>query len=284
MFGTSLALCAVGTVILYFLIKRFNWEPKINKDVSKRSLFNFKHVKEAIMVTFRRRKGPNRMFALLVITIFLFQMAPMFGEITISYLYVQKRYGWEVAEYSKYGTVTAITSLIGQAVLIPLLNLLKIRESTILLFVLLSTLTRHIIKGFAAYGWMYYLAAMVDIIGGYASSMTRAMLALCIPQEELGKIFSFLAFIDGILPFAVAELYAKMWILTEDSSVPGTVFFVSAGSTAIAVLLTITINILLKGRKMTDLTQYFETKDQKETQNENIIPGYGVTVSGFSSL
>ena len=55
---------------------------------------------------------------------------------------------------------------------------------------------------------------MIDIIGGYASSITRAMLSLCVPKEELGKIFSFLAFIDGLLPFAVSEIYAKIWMVS----------------------------------------------------------------------
>ena len=55
--------------------------------------------------------------------------------------------------------------------------------------------------------------AMIDILGGYASSITRAMLSFCVPKEELGKIYSVLSFIDGILPFAVSEVYAQIWIV-----------------------------------------------------------------------
>ena len=57
--------------------------------------------------------------------------------------------------------------------------------------------------------------AIIDILGGYSSSITRAMLSLCVPKEELGKIFSFLAFIDGLLPFAVSEIYASIWIVSS---------------------------------------------------------------------
>ena len=63
--------------------------------------------------------------------------------------------------------------------------------------------------------YIYLLGACIDVIGGYATSMTRAMLALCVPLEELGKIYSFLAFIDGLLPFGVSEVYAKIWIVSE---------------------------------------------------------------------
>ena len=55
---------------------------------------------------------------------------------------------------------------------------------------------------------------MIDILGGYASSITRAMLSFCVPKEELGKIYSVLSFIDGILPFAVSEVYARIWIVS----------------------------------------------------------------------
>jgi hypothetical protein len=41
------------------------------------------------------------------------------------------------------------------------------------------------------------------------------MLSLCVPKEELGKIYSFLSFIDGILPFAVSEVYAKIWTVSS---------------------------------------------------------------------
>ena len=76
-------------------------------------MFHWRHAWEAIQVTFRKRKGPNRMFALLTITIFFFQVMPYFGEGAVAYLYVQKRYDWGISEYSTYSTITSIASLIG---------------------------------------------------------------------------------------------------------------------------------------------------------------------------
>ena len=46
---------------------------------------------------------------------------------------------------------------LGQSILIPLLNLLKVREPVILFLVMLSVFTRHIVKGLASESWMYYL-------------------------------------------------------------------------------------------------------------------------------
>ena len=58
------------------------------------------------------------------------------------------------------------------------------------------------------------LGAMFDIFAGYCSALLRAMLALCVPAEELGKIFCLLAFVDGLLPFVVSEIYAAIWIVS----------------------------------------------------------------------
>ena len=76
-------------------------------------MFHWRHAWEAIQVTFRKRKGPNRVFALLTIIIFFFQVMPYFGEGAVAYLYVQKRYDWGISEYSTYSTITSIASLIG---------------------------------------------------------------------------------------------------------------------------------------------------------------------------
>ena len=72
---------------------------------------------------------------------------------------------------------------------------------------------------------------------------------------------------------------------TSDS-VPGTIFFVSAGITTTAIVLNLTVNFLLKGSKMTDLTQYIDTPE--DTNKAGIIPGIAPppyhTVAGISSF
>ena len=45
-------------------------------------------------------------------------------------------------------------------------------------------------------------------------------------------------------------------------------YFVSAGFTTIAILFCVTINFMLKGRKMTDLTKYIESSDDLQYKNE----------------
>ena len=57
-------------------------------------------------------------------------------------------------------------------------------------------------------------------------------------------------------------------------------YFVSAGFTAIAILFCVTINIMLKGRKMTDLTKYIESSDDLQHKNE-LYDGVNVTTIDY---
>ena len=47
---------------------------------------------------------------------------PFIGEGTVAYNYVRTRFEWEYEEYSEYSSITNAISIVGQAVLIPLIG------------------------------------------------------------------------------------------------------------------------------------------------------------------
>ena len=55
------------------------------------------------------------------------------------------------------------------------------------------------------------LAAVLNMLDNYVGSLARAMLTFCVAKEEVGKIFSFLAFVDGVLPALCQLMYAEIW-------------------------------------------------------------------------
>ena len=73
-----------------------------------------------------------------------------------------------------------------------------------------------------------------------------------------------------------------------DNSFPGAVFFLSAAITFVGLVLCVVVTCLLKGKKMTDLTEYIETQEELEERNKKVYPnihpptyheamGYGLT-------
>ena len=51
-----------------------------------------------------------------------FTIMPFIGEGTVAYNYVRTRFEWEYEEYSEYSSITNAISIVGQAVLIPLIG------------------------------------------------------------------------------------------------------------------------------------------------------------------
>ena len=79
----------------------------------KRSAFSPLLIKDTLKATFKKRKGPNRKYLLVLIAVTVFHYVPFYGEWVNYYNYVRTRYGWEVDEYSIYKTVDSLTSLAG---------------------------------------------------------------------------------------------------------------------------------------------------------------------------
>ena len=70
-----------------------------------------------------------------------------------------------------------------------------------------------------------------------------------------------------------------------DNTIPGMIFFVSAGITAIGITITVLVTVLLMGRKMTDLTQYIDTpEEQSKVVYPDIPPPPYHMVAGLSSF
>ena len=49
------------------------------------------------------------------------------------------------------------------------------------------------------------------MLGNYVGSVARAMLTFCVLKEDVGKIFSFLAFVDGVIPVFTQLMYTSIW-------------------------------------------------------------------------
>ena len=82
---------------------------------------------------------------------------PFFGEMTVAFSYVRIRYSWGVDEYSTYSSIVSSSSIVAQAIFMPLMSLLKVNEAWIMIYCFVSLIARHIVKGFASEPWMYYL-------------------------------------------------------------------------------------------------------------------------------
>ena len=48
-------------------------------------------------------------------------------------------------------------------------------------------------------------------MGSYFMSITRGLISVCVPIEDLGKIFAFISTLDGLSPMVMSQIYASIW-------------------------------------------------------------------------
>ncbi len=113
---------------------------------------------------------------------------------------------------------------------------------------------RHVIRGFALYPWLLYLASVVDIMGGYAFSATRSSISKCVDRDELGKVFAILASLESLVPIGMSQAYASLWKATSGLGpyLVGSCYFLSAGLTLVAGGLSVIGAVMLRGRDLGD--------------------------------
>merc|ERR1719357_39416 len=78
------------------------------------------------------------------------------------------------------------------------------------------------------------------------------MIATCVPQEELGKVYALIATAECIVPLGVSQAYASLFKATKNTF-PGAVFFVSCYLILATIILVLWITVMLKGRRLSQV-------------------------------
>ena len=58
---------------------------------------------------------------------------------------------------------------------------------------------------------LFFKGTIIDFLGAYTNPVIRAMIATCVPQEELGKVYTLIAIAECIVPLIVSQAYASVF-------------------------------------------------------------------------
>jgi PCFT/HCP family folate transporter-like MFS transporter 1/3 len=78
------------------------------------------------------------------------------------------------------------------------------------------------------YGWIMYLAAVIQMFGGMTTIVIRSMISKIVPKQELAKVFTFVACGEAAVPIIANALYSLIFIESE-KSFAGAFSLLSAG-------------------------------------------------------
>ena len=164
-------------------------------------------------------------------------MLPGSGEDNFQYLLVVRLFNWGVTEYSNYRVFGSICGSIGLVVFMPMFHFCHVTDITIIGLATILLMASRVILGLATDAWMFYLAALVDLLQSCFSPAIRAIMSKCVTPEEIGKIFAILSSAESLVPIISSLIYSNVYLAFADTDYPGAPYFLSVGILSVNLIL-----------------------------------------------
>ncbi|CAB3243676.1 unnamed protein product [Arctia plantaginis] len=232
-FCISAALQFANFCYVLFVIDDHTWLE--NNDKVKRTgctgflleFFDFRSLKETLEIAFK--KGPNnrRLRICLILTVVCLSFGPMWGELSIMYIFTRYQFNWDEVKYSIYSTFSLITHSIGTLFSISVFSK-KLRADDAVLGIIStsSKICGVLVLAFARNGREVYLSPVLEILNGTTAIALRSIASKLVSYQELGKVYSLFGVAETMMPIIFAPLYSRVYIATLNI-LPGAVFLVS---------------------------------------------------------
>ncbi|XP_063905080.1 probable peptidoglycan muropeptide transporter SLC46 [Zophobas morio] len=230
-FSLALLFYLVGFCYGVFVVKEIPSEGTTIGTNFLKDFFNVKHVAETFRVAFKKGKRNRKARICTMMVLCMVIVGPMHGEVSVLYLFVRYRFGWNEVDYSIYSTFYVITHMLGTLFsLILFSKILKIDDAALGFLSSASRIVASVVYAFAPNAWVFYAGALIEILNGTTFIAMRSIISKLVPPDELGKINSLFGLSEALVPIVYGPLYSIVYKHTI-SSLPGTFFLVGGALT-----------------------------------------------------
>ncbi|KAH9398236.1 hypothetical protein TYRP_019246 [Tyrophagus putrescentiae] len=186
---------------------------------------------------FKRRPNNLRLQIYLLCSVLFNQVLVTNGLNAVLLQFSEKVYQWSGSQYATFSAIQQMTqmSLLG-LLLILLINVLKLEQSTLILLSQVSILVTDLIRGLFLSQLAFFVTLPIGILNGVGAISTKTKLASVIPEDEIGKIFSISSVIEAMIPFAASLIYSTIFTLSI-ASFPGAIYLFSCVVMIVSMLL-----------------------------------------------
>lgn len=214
----------VFTAVICFHVFAFVWilfvvEETRGLDVDKKwhekakDFFTCDSFKQNIAVTCKPRPGKTR--ALLLTLLFSMCLIVLNYEAfgSIAYVYVHHVYNWDPTTFSIVNTTSTLLSFVITLLLVPIfLRVLRINDFTLGIIGTVSMMAKNLFIAFSMHHtFLYYIGLCLGIFSSLSSLSVRAGISKLVEKDELGRVFSFLATCEAIIPMVGSIAVMKIF-------------------------------------------------------------------------
>ena len=87
--------------------------------------------------------------------------------------YMRTRYEWYYPQISQFTSITRLTSLAAQILLIPILKYFEVSESLVMVTIMILGVAKQFVQGLAKDSWMFYLGKYLKVLDNLTNRSTN---------------------------------------------------------------------------------------------------------------
>lgn len=206
-----------------------------------RDLFSLESMTEPVRTCFRPRPAHGRSILCCLLLLMTFYSFKVNGTLTVLYLYLREKFNMDLNDFAKLRTAVTLTSIFGSSFgLFLLKNLLKLDDANLAVLAIISNFVESFMFMTAGSVQTLYIALFVCSLKSLSLVVYRSLISAHVPNDELGKVFSFTNFIEFgstlIGTTAYTFVYSKT-LLTY----PGAFYFLTMGGSIISLILIVNV-------------------------------------------
>ncbi|KAL3289020.1 hypothetical protein HHI36_003463 [Cryptolaemus montrouzieri] len=236
----SISATCLTMAILYGRVMVKEKGVKVEEDVKTgffQDLFALEHVKNTFKICFQKRECNRRKRILILMFLSMMVMGSMYGELTVQYMYLRLKCGWNEVDFSIYNALHFGIQIFGNSFALSFFSkYLKWDDAILGIIAIISKSSAYLIYAFAPTGMYFYIGAVVEIFYAAIFIAMRSIMAKVVPPHELGQSNSIFGICEALMPFIFGPLYSKIYIVTM-TVFPGTFLLFSLGLYMVAFCL-----------------------------------------------
>jgi len=176
-----------------------------------------------LRTVFRKRCGYRRLKLMVCILSFVIYIAVFAGD--FDYLYTRKILDWDEQTFTKVASIGTIIKCISSLFALPVLSYyLELSDHLLGWCASLSMALGQLFIAVARTSSVYVMGVVYGGLTSMTSSILRSLMSKQVPKEELGQVFSFLGFMEGLTPLVVAPLATLLYNYTLYTN-PSTIYY-----------------------------------------------------------
>ncbi|XP_032527478.1 lysosomal proton-coupled steroid conjugate and bile acid symporter SLC46A3 isoform X2 [Danaus plexippus] len=255
MFAINSCLMLVATLYCTVFLK---WQTRPEQrslkddDVTNpvKDFFDLNNIRQTLITLTKKRSNNRRLFLwflLISMAFYTFQR----DERPVMYLYMIKVFKWDATDFSNFRTYLSTAYVVVMLLGIPLMTkILNWRDTVIVMLGASAHMCGHLTYAHAQTDNTLYIGATAAALGPCVAPLIRSMTSKILAPSERGVAFAFLSVMENAVAMFASVLYSQLYKATLDTSYINAIFYLTMGTQAVVFVLSLTMEILLKGRRL----------------------------------